>query len=128
MEIKRGRGRPLGSKGKPKIQERKEQAIPLDFKEIKRQIRALGKCKRNCPKKTEERREINEKLRELKRQLIPIMPESLTPEKQKLIDEIIAFNTKYRPYLLTIMTLTSYISYSIEQLQKHIEYLKRQRD
>jgi len=122
-------GRLKGGHNKTKIQtSRQEQVIPLDFKEIKRQIRALGKCKRQIPKKTEERREINEKLRELKRQLIPIMPESLTPEKQKLIDEIIAFNTKYRPYLLTIMTLTSYISYSIEQLQKHIEYLKRQRD
>jgi len=125
--IKRGRGRPKGSKGKQKIPQRTEQAVPLDIKEIKRQIRALGKCKRDTPKKTEERREINEKIRELKRQLIPVMPESLTPEKEALINEILELNKKYRPYLCTIMTVTSYIQYSIEQLQKHIRLFNSRR-
>lgn len=124
--LKRGRGRPKGSKGKSKLQQRTEQAIPLDYKEIKRQIRALGKCKRNTPKKTEERREINEKIRELKKQLTPIIKE-VDPEKQKLIDEIMAWNTKYRPYILEAITIEHYKQYTIEILKKHIIYLNEHR-
>jgi hypothetical protein len=118
------RGRPKGSRNKSKIPIQDEQAVPLDIKEVKRQIRALKKCKKQTHKKSEERREINAKIRELKKQIIPIIKE-VTPEKQKLIDEIIAWNTKYRPYLLTVMTITTYMQYTIEKLQKHIEYLKR---
>jgi hypothetical protein len=111
-------GRKKGGHNKAKIAiSRQEKAIPLDFKEIKRQIRALGKCKRDCPKKTEERREINEHIRELKKQLIPIYAE-VTPEKQILIDQILKIRPEYK--ILNI-ELTKY---TISQLEKHLEAIK----
>ena len=117
-------GRLKGSKNKPKIQEA-EKPIPLDIREVKRQIRLLRKIKKDTHKRSEERRELSRKIRDLKKRLLPILQEVL-PEKQKLIDEIIAFNTKYRPYLLEIGL--NYTQYTIEKLQKHIEYLKAKRE
>jgi len=119
-------GRKKGGHNKPKIAvSRQEQAIPLDFKEVKRQIRLLRKIKKDTRCKTDERRELNEKIRNLKKQLLPILKEADNPEKQKLIDEIIAFNKKYRPYLLEIGL--NFTQYTMEKLRKHLEYLKAKR-
>lgn len=108
------RGRPKGSKNKPKIGQRNEQAVPLNYKDIKRQIRVLRKLKKDTSKKTEERREINEKIRELKKQLLPIMPKILDPIKEPIIKEIL----KKRPeYIRLGMNL---FQYTVEQLQKHL--------
>jgi uncharacterized protein with von Willebrand factor type A (vWA) domain len=120
-----GRGRPKGSKNKPKIKiVAEEKAIPLDIREVKRQIRMLRKIKRDTHKGSDDRHELCRKIRELRKQLIPIQAET-TPEKQALIDEIIDFNKKYRPYLLEIGL--NFTKYSIEKLQKHLEYLKAKR-
>jgi uncharacterized protein with von Willebrand factor type A (vWA) domain len=119
------RGRPKGSKGKTKIQQRTEQAVPLDLKEVKRQIRMLRKIKKNTHKGSDDRHDLCRKIRELQKQLIPACTE-VTPEKQLLIDEIIAFNTKYRPYLLEIGL--NFTDYSVETLRKHLEYLKYKKD
>jgi len=124
MEIKRGRGRPKGSKNKQTIPQKAEQAIPLDIKEVKRQIRMLRKIKRDTHKGSDDRHELCRKIRELRKQLTPIQTE-VTPEKQALIDEIIEFNKKYKPYLLEIGL--NFTKYSIEKLKKHLEYLKTKR-
>lgn len=114
MEIKRGRGRPKGSKNKQKIIQEAEQAIPLDIKEIKRQIRALGKCKRATPKKTAERREINEKIRTLKAKSIPVQVE-VTPEKSDIITKILERRPEY-----TILKI-NLEQYTLEQLKLHYD-------
>ena len=113
MEIKRGRGRPKGSLGKPKIQtSRQEQTIPLDIKEVKRQIRLLRKIKKDTHKRSEERRDLSRRIRELRKQLIPIFKET-DPEKEKLIQLILE---KRPEYIRLEMNLTKF---SLEQLQKH---------
>ena len=45
------------------------------------------------------------------------------PEKKKIIDEIIALNKIYHPYLLKIDN--NYYSFTIEQLRFHLERQKR---
>ena len=120
MEIKRGRGRPKGSLGKAKIREAEQAVpdntniIPVDVREIKKQIRMLRKIKKDTHKKTDERRELNEKIRTLKAKLIPVQVE-VTPEKSDLIAKIL----KRRPeYVILGIVLESY---TIEQLNFHYE-------
>ena len=63
----------------------------MDTKEIKRQIRALRKCRKDTRKYTEERRDINERIRDLKAQLTPVIKE-VDDTKEKLI----AIKDKYK--------------------------------
>jgi hypothetical protein len=74
------RGRPKGSKGKTKIQQRTEQAVPLDLKEVKRQIRMLRKIKKNTHKGSTERHDLCRRIRDLRKLLISNKIE-LSPEK-----------------------------------------------
>jgi uncharacterized protein with von Willebrand factor type A (vWA) domain len=108
-------GRLKGSKNKPKIAiSRQEKAIPLDNKDIKRQIRMLRKLNRDIKKHTPERREINEKIRALKEQLIPLHIE-VTPEKSEIIQKILKKRPEY-----TILNI-ELEKYTMEQLIKHYE-------
>lgn len=120
MEIKRGRGRPKGSLGKKKIQEaeqaipNKSNIIPVDIKEIKKQIRMLRKLKRDTRMKTVERRELNEKIRTLKAKLIPVQVE-ITPEKSDMIQKILERRPEY-----TILKI-NLEQYTLEQLKLHYD-------
>jgi pentose-5-phosphate-3-epimerase len=120
MEIKRKRGRPLGSLGKKKIQEAEEavpdntNAIPVDIREIKKQIRMLRKIKKDTHKKTDERRELNEKIRTLKAKLIPVQVE-VTPEKSDIIAKILERRPEYAVLGIVLE------GYTIEQLNFHYE-------
>ena len=87
----------------------------MDTKEIKRQIRALNKCKRQTRMKTPERRDINERIRDLKAQLTPVSKE-VNAEKEKLIQEIIKKSPLYLQH-----TVIDYNQFSVEDLQKHLD-------
>ena len=87
----------------------------MDTKEIKRMIRALRKCKKDTRKKTEERRDINERIRDLKAQLTPVSKE-VNAEKEKLIAII---RQKQPTYLRNV--IMDYDKFSVEELQKHID-------
>jgi len=80
-------------------------------REILRKIRALRKLKKQSQKKTKLRRELNKKIRDLKK-LSP--QEVLTPEKQALIDKIKTI--QFYPIDLK--------QYTIKQLQFHLTKLK----
>jgi hypothetical protein len=116
MEIKRGRGRPKGSKGTPKIREAeqavpdKANIIPVDVREIKKQIRMLRKIKKDTHKKTAERRELNEKIRTLKAKLIPA-----TPEKSDMIQKILERRPEYTRLGINLE------QYTLEQLKLHYD-------
>ena len=94
-----------------------------DPKDIKRQIRQLKKLKKDMQKKSKERRETNAKIRDLKKMLENIRPTAEDPEKKKIIEEIVAFNKIYHPYLLKVEN--NYYSYTVEQLRFHLERMKR---
>lgn len=112
---KRKRGRPKGSLGKKNIKIiTEEKAIPLDSKEIKRQIRMLRKLKKDIRKKTPERRELNEKIRTLKAKLLPVQVE-VTPEKSDIIKKILERRPEYAVLGIVLE------GYTIEQLKFHYE-------
>lgn len=87
----------------------------MDTKEIKRQIRALRKCRKDTRKYTEERRDINERIRDLKAQLTPVIKE-VDDTKEKLIAII---RQKQPSYLKAV--IMDYSKFSVEELQKHID-------
>ena len=92
-----------------------------NIKEIKKLIRQLRKIKKDTPKKTHTRRDINAKIRELKKQLQDIRGNEIaTPEKQILIEEIY----RLTPYLKDLRGF-DLTQYSIEQLEKHITNIRR---
>lgn len=93
----------------------------MNEKEIKQQIRKLRKLKRDTPKKTDERRQINQQIRDLKKQLALTIPTviSSSPERTILIKEIHVLN----PLLERIgINLNKYTD---EQLRFHLKRLTR---
>ena len=109
-------GRLKGSKNKVKAVV-EEKAIPLDVREVKRQIRLLRKIKKDTHKKTAERRELNEKIRTLKEQIIPIIQED-NPEKTLVIEAILKIRPEYIRIELNLQ------KYTTEMLTKHLERIK----
>ena len=94
-----------------------------DIKEQKKLIRQLRKIKKDTPKKTQARRDINAKIREAKKKIQELRGyEKITPEKAELIKKIY----KYTPYLKNLVGF-DLSKYTIEQLQKHLENIKRRR-
>jgi hypothetical protein len=86
-------------------------------KEIRKQLRLLRKLKKDTPLRSQARRDINKSIRALKESIIPICIE-VTQQKQKLINTIL----QYQPELNKRIDLTVYTE---EQLQKHIDNLRR---
>jgi len=120
MEIKRKRGRPLGSLGKKKIQEAEEavpdntNTIPVDIREIKKQIRMLRKIKKDTHKGSDDRHDLCKRIRELRKQLIPVQIE-VTPEKSDIIAKILERRPEYAVLGIVLE------GYTIEQLNFHYE-------
>jgi hypothetical protein len=88
--------------------------------DLKKQLRALKKLKKDAPVGSESRRQINKSIRALKkeRQSIEV---SLAPteEKQVLIDELTKlYEFRNRPFLVDFRI------YTVEQLKIHINKLK----
>lgn len=109
-------GRHKGSKNKIK-EIKEEKVVPFDIREVKRQLRTLRKLKIDTAKGSEDRHDICRKIRELKKQLKPIIQEA-TPEKQKLIDDILKIRPEYNRLDMDLY------KYTVEQLQKHLIYIK----
>jgi hypothetical protein len=105
------RGRPKGSKNKSKIIEN-EKAVPLDIREVKRQIRMLRKIKKDTHKGSEERHDLCRKIRELRSQLLPIYSE-VSKTKSELIEKIMNKRPEYKILNIDLR------KYTEEQLQKH---------
>ena len=110
-------GRTKGSKNKVKAVV-EEKAIPLDPKDIKRQIRMLRKIKKDTHKGSEDRHDLCRKIRDLRKQLLPIIQEANNPEKNLLIEQIVKIRPEYK---VLDMNLNKYTT---EQLTKHLEYIK----
>lgn len=91
----------------------------INEKEIKRQIRYLRKLKKETKVKTPLRRELNKKIRALKKQ-IPYLY-NIPPEKAKLIQEIYRIRPELRNIRFDLR------KFSIEQLKHHIKLTKKKR-
>jgi hypothetical protein len=128
--IKRGRGRPKGAKGKPK--EIKETSA--EIRRIKKEIRDLRAEKLSLPAGDKKRIELHRKIKEMKLLLI-----DKKEVKAEVIAEIQQANSDKEPLVIEILTLQeqykrkptyeeigiNLYNYTVEQLKKHIECLKR---
>jgi len=92
-------------------------------KELKRQLRALRKLKRDTQPQTDARRQLNRQIREVKAQILQIeVPPDLTGEKQKVIEELTEY---YRTWNKPI--LVDFKAYTAEQLKFHLKRLKEKK-
>lgn len=119
------RGRPKGSKNKPK--EIKETSN--DIRRIKKEIKDLRAEKLRLPSGSEQRIELHRKIKELKLSLtekkeVKTQAEQIynDPDKIVLIEEILRLEPDFPRELVDLNKFTP------EQLEKHIECLKRKRD
>jgi len=91
----------------------------MNEKEIKRQIRALRKLKKDLQKKSEARRDVNRQIRGLKKRLDALTSlEGVDPEKMTLIKEI------YEREPLLKKVSVDLTRFTIDQLRLHIERIK----
>jgi len=119
--------RPKGSKNKNKKSDRlsikKDNSLLVNLfgnkKEIKKEIRKLHKLKLKCRAGTPERIKLHRQIKDLKGKLTET--NIISPEKEKLIQEI----KELEPDFLT--ELVNLRQYTNEQLQKHIDTVKRKR-
>ena len=91
-------------------------------KDLKTKLRTLRKLKKDTQNFTEERRQINGQIREIKKQLSQ-REESLKPDegKQKLIDEIKRiYELRRKPLIVDLR------DYDSSQLQNHLNRLKHE--
>jgi len=89
-------------------------------KELKKQLRALRKYKRDAQKGSSARREINKQIRDVKKELGAI-EEQLRPSesKQKLIEELTElYRFRNKPMFVDLR------AYTEEQLQVHLNKMK----
>lgn len=95
-----------------------------DSKEIKQNIRLLRKLKKDIPKQTQERREINAKIRALKKKIKDLeLPNVIDIEKERIIAEILkCYNYQGKTY----MPQKSLRHFTVEQLQHHLNNLRRE--
>lgn len=91
----------------------------MDIKDIRRQIRALRKLKRDTQKKSDARHELNRQIRELKRKIEnELSTENIAPEKLSLIKEI------YEREPLLKKVNVNLNKFTVAQLQKHLDRIK----
>ena len=91
----------------------------IESKELKKEIRQLRKLKLQCRAGSNERLELEHKIKALKKQLKDLI--IIEPNKEKLIKEILELEKDFPKDLIDLN------KYTEEQLQKHIEYIKRKR-
>lgn len=89
----------------------------INTKETKKEIRAWQKLKKKARKGTEQRREYNRKIRELKKRLEANTV--ITPKKKELIKEMKAL---YPGYILRLNI--DYMKFTEAELEKHLYLLK----
>lgn len=89
-------------------------------KELKRTLRALRKLKKATQKQSEERRQINRQIREVKEKIgVIVEPQVPDVDKQKVIDEITDIKKRRGEVLYVDLN-----SYGISELQIHLNHLK----
>lgn len=84
-----------------------------DEKEIKRQVRELRKLKNKSRIKTDLRRDLNGRIRELKKKQKDLY--NMTPEKKELIEKIYKARPEYKKIRMDLRKFT------IKELRKHWE-------
>jgi uncharacterized protein with von Willebrand factor type A (vWA) domain len=89
----------------------------IDPKEIKKEIRALRKLKLACQPGSDERLDLEHKIKDLKKQLVEVIrPE---PEKDNLIAEILKVDILLGKLDIDLK------KFSIKELQKHLDRIKQ---
>jgi len=112
------RGRPKGSKNKVKTTVTENTPVLIDNeKNIKKQIRALRKLKKEIPVKTIQRREINKQIRDLRKQLTRF--DVTSSEKDELIKQIYMINPDLKRININLN------KYTIDQLKYHLNRKRR---
>jgi hypothetical protein len=130
--IKRGRGRPRKVKlnDDELVIKKDNHSLAILFgnvKDLKQEIRKLRKLKLQCRAGSKERIELHRKIKDLKQQLKTIkenqqsFPECNDSSKVLLIEEIYCLDPLIKTLLMDLN------QYTIEQLKKHIECVKRKK-
>jgi indole-3-glycerol phosphate synthase len=94
-------------------------------RELKKQLRALRKLKRQTQPHTVERRQLNRQIRELKTELATrdeVLAEAVKDDapRQAVIAELErAYQSKFRPVVV------DFRAYTVDQLKVHLEKVKR---
>lgn len=121
-------GRRKGSKNKSTIKSealeiKETNTLLVDKKEIKREIRKLKKLKLQCRPGTTERIDLHRQILTLKKKLT----EQTTPEplKEPIIKEILEIEKKYKLTPTFEVLEIDLNRYTVEQLKKHLECIKR---
>jgi hypothetical protein len=88
----------------------------MDTNEIKKEIKQLRKLKLQCKVGSKERIDLHRQIKDLKNKMID--QNQSTPEKDKLIEEILKTELEYTKKLFD---KTYYNKFSLEQLKKYLE-------
>ena len=129
----------MGNRGRPKGSKNKSKEIldeSLDLKRLKKEIKDLKAEKLSLPSGNEKRIELHREIKRLK-QLLKDEKKIKTEKKIELIQT----NTEKEPLVIEILSLQErykitptfesigidLYKYTVEQLQGHIEYIKRKR-
>jgi len=91
----------------------------MDIKEIKKEIKRLRRLKLACRSRSPERIALHRQIKALKEQLKGIS--IIDKDKEKLIQEIYRLDPLIKKMEMNLS------QYSIKELQKHIECIKRKR-
>ena len=126
--IKRGRGRPKGSKNKAKINKEElkftenNTIIPALFgteEELKKEIRKLRKLKNQMKAGSKERIKYHRQWKRLKYELKVLR--TVDPEKEPIVKEILKLEPDFIKLKINLYKFTE------SQLQKHLNIIKRKR-
>jgi hypothetical protein len=105
---------------------KKEVISLVNEKEVKREIRQLRKLKLKCRAGTPERINLGRQIKDLKNKLIDhSIPE---PDKDFAIAEILKLEREYKITPTFESLELDLRKYTLEQLNKHIECIKRKRN
>lgn len=88
----------------------------MNTKQIKQELRRLKRVKKDLRKTSDEHADVKKRIKDLKLKLVDIT--TVTPTKQKLIDEINKLTPKY------LVGMTDLKIYSESQLEIHLKNLR----
>jgi hypothetical protein len=121
--VKRGRGRPRKNKAIERIDPVINIPLVGNFKDIKKEIRQLRKLKLQCRPGSEERIDLEHKIKALKKQLEGISISE--PGKDKIITEILKIEAEQKITPRFADLFIDLHKFTEAELQKHLDIIKK---